>query len=191
MQSPDYQLLEQLRQLLEKPFWTHYVFWLELSCLVVGLVGAVVSYFAYLQAEGAKQEAERATIAALDAGRTVKLQTMSIELTEVAHKLERLHLKISFNEAKDLYRDASFKLVRLMAPFENDAGLRAPIEALWAALDAAREALKNVRPTDPNLKEDVAPESVYYGVEDSFATISTCLARVLGMIENQTVDRRQ
>lgn len=186
MQIPDPQLLGRLQTLLEVPFWKHADFWIE---SILGVAGVLVSYMAYRQAEAAKQEAKKATTAAIEAGRTVKLQTMSIDLTEVSQKLDRVEPGIKFSDAKEMFNETSRKLHRVMAPFEDHAELRTPIEAVKAALDATHESLKLVRPSDAT-KEAVAPDAVYNGVEDSFATVNSCVARLLGMIEKQTVEKQ-
>ena len=72
------------------------------------------------------------------------------------------------------YSEVLFKLQRVMAPFENDEGLRAQIEAVNTALEAAHEALNRVVPADPN-KQNAAPDSVYFGVEDKFSTLNVTL----------------
>lgn len=166
------------------PFWRHPEFWIG---SIIGLAGVALSFLAYRQAEAAKEEAVRATQAAMEAGRTVKLQTMSIELTEVAQKLDRLQPGVSFVLAKDLFNETSRRLRRVMAPFADHPDLHVPIEAVRTALEAAQASLKQVRPTDPG-KEVEAPNSVYYGVEDDFATINNCVAELLGLVEKQAYD---
>lgn len=176
--------LDRVRQLLDVPFWRRLDFWIS---SVIGAGGAWVSFLAYQQAEAAKEEATKAKIAATEAGRTVKLQTMSIDLTEVAQKLERVQPGIKFNEAKYLFNETDRRLRRVMAPFANNAELRETISAVKVALQTTHESLKQVRPTDPT-KEGEAPDAVYYGVEDNFATINSCVADLLGLVEKQTSD---
>lgn len=184
MQTPDLESLKQLQDLLGAPFWRRPEFWIESA---IGALGVAVSFLAYRQAEAAKEEATKAVLAATEAGRTVKLQTMSIELTEVAQKLDRVQPGIKFNSAKDLFNETSRRLRRVIAPFADNPELRAPIDAVRAALETTQTSLKQVRPTDPG-KENEAPDAVYYGVEDSFATINNCVADLLGMVEKQAYD---
>jgi hypothetical protein len=184
MQPADTQLLEQLQRLLVPHFWSHPEFWIE---SLIGLGGMVLSFLAFQQAEAAKKEAVKATQAATEAGRTVKLQTMSIDLTEIAQKLDRVQPGISFNSAKDLFNETSRKLRRIIATFADHPNLRTPIEAVKAALESTQVSLKQVRPTVPG-KEAEVPDAVYYGVEDNFATINNCVADLLGMVEKQTYD---
>jgi len=182
MQPNDIQAtLRQIQQLLEVPFWRHLDFWIG---LIVGLSAVLVSFLAYQQAEAAKEEAIQAKHAATEAGRTVKLQTMSIELTEIAQKLDRVQPGIKFNAAKDLFNETSRRLRRVMAPFADNTALRGPIDAVRAALESTQSSLKQVRPSDPG-KEGEAPDAVYYAVEDSFAIINNCVADLLGLVEKQ------
>jgi hypothetical protein len=176
--------LEQIHKLVELPFWKHLDFWISFAMAAFGIL---VSYLAYLQAEAAKDEAIKAKQAATEAGRTVKLQTMSIELTEVAQKLERVQPGIKFNEAKYLFNEISRRLRRVMAPFADNNDLRAAIDAVRTALQATQASLKQVRPADP-AKESEAPDAVYYGVEDNFANINNCVADLLGLVEKQAYD---
>jgi hypothetical protein len=185
MQPTDVQSqLEHLRQLLEVPFWKHLDFWIV---LVIGCAGAFVSFLAWKQAEKATEEAKEAKVAATEAGRTVKLQTMSIELTEVAQKLDRVQPGIKFNSAKDLFNETSRRLRRVMAPFAKHAELSTTIETVRDALQSTQASLKQVRPTDP-AKESEAPDAVYYGIEDNFATINNCVADLLGLVEKESYD---
>jgi hypothetical protein len=118
MQPNDFQALQQVLQRLDIPFWKHADFWIA---SILGVAGVGVSFLAYRQAEAAKEEAIQAKEAATEAGRTVKLQTMSIELTEIAQKLDRIQPGIKFNAAKDLFNETSRRLRRAMAPFQRVA----------------------------------------------------------------------
>jgi hypothetical protein len=109
MQPNDFQALQQVLQRLDVPFWKHIDFWIA---TLLGVAGVFVSFLAYRQAEAAKEEARQAKEAATEAGRTVKLQTMSIELTEIAQKLDRVQPGIKFNAAKDLFNETSRRLRR-------------------------------------------------------------------------------
>jgi len=171
--------LDAVHQLLEVPFWKHPDFWIS---SIIGVAGVCVSFLAYRQAEKATQEAEKAKQAATEAGKTVKLQTMAVELSEVNQKLDRVQPGIKFNVAKDLYNETSRRLRRVIAPFAEHPDLHEAIEAVRTALQATQTSLKQVRPTDP-AKESEAPDAVYYGIEDNFATINNCVADLLGLVE--------
>jgi len=165
---------------LEAPFWTHGGFWIELP---IGLAGLVFSILAFV-------EAKRAAIAATEAAKAVKLQSMSGELIEISQELQGFKPGITFDAAKAIYGEVLFKLQRVMAPFEKDSGLHSQIEAVVAALETAHEALNRVLPADPS-KENVAPDSVYYGVEDQFSMLNGHIGRLLGLVEQQSVEKRK
>jgi hypothetical protein len=171
-----------MRQLLEAPFWKHADFWISST---IGISGVLVSFLAYRQAEKATIEAEKAKQAATEAGKTVKLQTMAVELSEVNQKLDRVQPGIKFNVAKDLFNETSRRLRRVIAPFADHPNLHEAIEAVRTALETTQASLKQVRPGDP-AKEGEAPDAVYYGVEDNFATINNCVADLLGLVEKHT-----
>lgn len=176
--------LTRVFQLLERPFYYKGDFWIS---LVLALLGLAVSFMAYRQAEEAKDEAIKAKDAATEAGRTIKLQTMTVELAEVAQKLDRVQPGMKFNVAKDLFNETSRRLRRVMAPFAENERLQEAIEAVRAALDETQISLKQVRPTDP-AKEGEAPDAVYYAIEDNFATINNCVADLIGLVERESYD---
>jgi hypothetical protein len=162
---------------LHHPFWKDGSFWIFLA---LGGAGLYFSIRAFVEARGAKQ-------AATEAGRTVKLQTITIELTEIAQKLDRIQPDVPFNEARDLLSEISRRLRRAVSPFAKESELSAAIDAVLQSLQAAQKSLKSVRPTDP-AKEAEAPRAVYYAIEDDFATINNCVADLLGLFEKQTFD---
>jgi hypothetical protein len=174
--SPDFQpILNRILDLLQRPFWTGAGFWIS---LLIGIGGLCSSILAFLAARQAKK-------AATSAGRTVKLQSLTIELTEISQKLDRIHPEIRFDEARDLFSEVSWRLRRVVSPFKNEAALSASCDAALQALDAAHGSLKSVHPTDPN-KEKETPSAVYYAIEDDFAMIKNCVADLTGLFEKQT-----
>jgi hypothetical protein len=142
-------------------FWKRPDFWIA---TLISSAGLVFSILAFLEAAKAKR-------AATEAGRTVKLQTVTIELTEVAHRFERIQPGIRFSDARELLNDVSRRVRRAVSPFADDVLLAGPIKALLDALSAAESSLKLVRPAD-STKEDAVPDAVYYGIEGDFTTIN-------------------
>jgi hypothetical protein len=69
-------------------FWANFV---------ATLVGVLFAWLAFGQARLAKE-------LAAEAGKTVKIQTITIELTEIVQRLDRLEYGLSFSEARDLWR---------------------------------------------------------------------------------------
>jgi hypothetical protein len=161
------------------PFWKQPDFWIN---LVVGVAGLWFAILAFLEARDAKKAAIDAKRAAIEAGRTVKIQTVTVELVEIAQKFERIRPDILFSDARDLLAESSRRLRRQTSPFANDPDFRDAVIAARSALDAASLSLKEVRPGDSS-KEEKTPKSVYYGVESEFATISSCVADLIGLFE--------
>jgi hypothetical protein len=168
--------INRVLQLLQTPFWKRVEFWIAVT---IGIAGLVFSILAFIEARKAKR-------AATEAGRTLKLQTVTIELTEVAQRLDRIQPNIQFNEARDLLSEISRRLRRATSPFANDPALSTAINAVREALEAAKTSLKSVRPTDL-AKEAETPNAVYYAIEEDFATITNFLADLLGLFEKITL----
>jgi hypothetical protein len=175
--SPDIQSVLNRINELHPPFWKDLGFWISLA---VGIAALVFAILAWVEARQAKR-------AATAAGRTVKIQTVAIELTDIAQKLDRIQPEILFNEARDLLTEIQRRLRRLMSPFAKDPELSEAIRAVLEAFEAAQTSLNAVRPTDPK-KEAEAPNAVYYGIEGDFATISNRIADLTGLFEAQTFD---
>ncbi len=179
--QPDLQVLQsdvdQILRLVQVPFWRQFDFWIGIT---IGIGGLIFSILAFLEARKAKR-------AATEAGRTVKLQTVTIELTEVSQKLDRIQPEIHFNEARDLLAEISRRVRRAVSPFAHDSGLSDAITAVLAALATAQSSIRKVRPSDPT-KEVEAPYTVYYGIEGDFAVINNCVADLIGLFEKKTLD---
>jgi hypothetical protein len=170
-------LFDQIRGLLPPPFYKDVGFWVA---LVVGIAGLVFSILAFVEARRAKR-------AATEAGRTVRLQSITIELTEIAQKLDFLHPEITFDDARALLQGTSRRLRRMVSPFAKDSHLSGAISAALQALEGAQKSLKTVRPTDA-LSEKSAPNSVYYAIESDFSVLNDSIADLLGLFENETFD---
>ncbi len=84
---------EQMNELagyLAVPFYEEWSFWIG---NLVGVLSLVFSILAFV-------EARRAKLAASDAGRIVKIQTITIELTEIAQRLDKLDFGLEFSRPK-------------------------------------------------------------------------------------------
>ena len=168
--------LQRLATQLEAPFYSSLEFWIN---FIVGLAGVLFSVLAYA-------EARKAKLAADEAGRTVKIQTVTIELSEIAQRLDKLDSKLTFSEARDSLNEISRRLRRLIAPFQDGQDLKAPCQRLRDSLDAARESLDTLLPQD-GLIENLPPNSVYFATQSHLAVISSLVAEIMGLFEKRTI----
>jgi hypothetical protein len=169
--------IENIQFAINAPFWTNYDFWIG---IVIGLASVVFSVMAFVEARRAKR-------AATEAGKTVKIQTITIELMEISQKLDRMRLDIHFDEARDLLTEISRRIRRIISPFQKDTGLCEPINSLREALDSAKTSLNSVRPSGSSEIPE-APHAVYYAIEGDFASISNFVADLLGLFENKSIN---
>jgi len=169
-------LFDSVHKIAEEHFWYRGDFWIG---TILGIAGLIFSLLAFL-------EAGRAKHAATEAGKTVKIQTVTIELSEIQPKLDKLHPAIKFDEARDLLNEITRRLRRVISPFEKDQSFSDKISVLREILDKTKESLNKVRPTDPT-KEEV-PRAVYFAIESDFAAISNCVADLSGLFEKKTIN---
>ncbi len=168
---------DQILQMLQTPFWKHLDFW---TATLIGVAGLVFSILAFL-------EARKAKTAATAAGRTVKLQTVIIELMEVSQGLFEIKQDILFVEARHSLSVISSKVRRAATPFAADPKLSAAIKSTIESIDAAEQSLQAVCPSDP-AKEQEAPYATYNAIQAHFFTISDNVYALIGLFEKETLD---
>ena len=170
---------EQFSALLEAHtgrFYQSAEFWIA---SVIGLAGLIFSAFAFWEARKAKK-------AAWEAGKTVKIQTITIELTEIAQRLDRLDFGLGFADARDSLNEFSRRLRRLIAPFASEDNFRDVAKRLILALDAGKQALEEIRPLD-NKIEKLPSNAVYFAVQGHFMNINNAVAELMGLFEKRTI----
>src|SRR2546427_3351553 len=181
----DFQSITNTLRLLvdnvQKPYWGKAEFW---AAALIGILGVIVSAIGLYYSVKAFKEAREAKHAATEAGKTVKIQTITIELTEILQKLDKLQPQIQFSDARDLLTEISRRLRRLTSPFQKDPELLDTINALRAALTSASNSLNSVQPSDPNDAAE-APLAVYNATQGAFASISNTTADLLGLCEKK------
>ena len=146
---------------LNSPFYKSIEFWISIS---VGLISMTAAIFAFIEAKDAKR-------AALDAGRTVKIQTITIELTEILQRLDKLEPAISYSDARDLLNEIARRLRRLASPFKSEQDLKDIITKLFTSLEHGKKALNSVKPDNLETEEQNQDiNSVYYATEAHFSS---------------------
>ena len=189
MQADVQSQINHIVELIQEPMWRRIDFWiflfLSIGSLVVGAFGLRYSIRAFKEAEQAKDEAKKAKAAAREAGKTVRVQTVAIELGEISQKLERLQPDILFNEARELLNEVARKLLRAISPYEDDQVLKAKISAVRGSIENAQNSMQGVRPTQGSPE---VPGSVYNGIEADFVAINNLVAELLGLFETRSFD---
>lgn len=163
--------------LLSTPFYKNIEFWLS---SILGIAGVVFSVKAFL-------EAKKAKVAASEAGKTVKIQTITIELNEISQRLEKLDFNLDFAEARDLLNEVSRKLRRLIAPFQATGDLVEPCANLKVALNEAKYALDEVHPQEMG-DIGLPPNTIYFATQGHFSNISGLVAEIMGLFEKRTIE---
>lgn len=169
--------IQQVADMVLRPFYVQPDFWIN---VLLGAVGVIFSLLAFV-------EARRAKIAASEAGKTVKIQTITIELSEIAQRLDKLDFQLSFYEARDLLNEISRRLRRLIAPFQALEDLKAPCASLKTSLDAAKQALEGLLPQEGGV-DQLPLNSVYFATQGHFANISSQVAEIMGLFEKRTIN---
>lgn len=174
--------LTKLAALLYDPFYKNTSFWIGTALSLAGITFSVKAF----------QEARAAKHAASEAGKTVKIQTITIELSEIAQRLDKLDFKISFSEARDLINEISRRLRRLIAPFQSTPEMMEICDTLKLALDQAKIALEEIRPQTPETDvQELPTSSVYFATQGHLANISSLVAEIMGLFEKRTIEARE
>jgi hypothetical protein len=169
--------LSAIRNEVARPFYLRADFWISSAISLTGLYFSVRAFL----------EASRASRAAVAAGRNVKIQTATVELTEIVHKLDRIQPGIKFREARDILTEISWRFRRTTAPFGNEQRLKDSIQAVIDVVKSAQELLKGVKPESP-AGETEAPDSVYFAIESACTTVGEKVADLTGLFERESQD---
>ena len=161
---------------LEIPFWKEYDFWIFLVLAIGSLLASIKAFM----------EAREAKNAAKEAGKTVKIQTITIELSEIIQRLDRLDIEIDFSTARDLLNETNRRVRRLIAPFKEENDYKELTTSIITILKDAKNSLIQVRPIED--EELIVKNSVYYAVESDFAELSGQLAELMGKFEERTLN---
>jgi hypothetical protein len=160
----------------QSSFWRTGDFWIF---LILSLLSLVASILAFL-------EARKAKVAAKAAGKTVKIQTYTIELNEIMLKLDSLTLDMKYQTARDLINETNRKVLRIMTPFNKDKDYQEIILSITNALKEAKLSLEQVKTLD-NAKE-VVENAVYNAVEGIISLLTGHLAELMGKFEERTLN---
>jgi hypothetical protein len=165
--------LDQIQQALNAPFWHRGDFWIN---AIVGFIGLIFSILAFWAARAAKA-------AAKEAGQTITMQTVAIELMAISQRLNGVDPNMDFREARTLLDEISGKLHRLTAPYKAQQDLAPTITNIVENLVTAKTSLNAVRPTVGTTQP---PGSVYYAIEADLAGLNGLVNDLLGQLETKS-----
>jgi hypothetical protein len=152
-------------------------YWISVG---IGSLGLILSGLSFLEAKKAKE-------AAILAGRTVKAQSITIELAEVSQRLASIQLNIDYSGARDALTDAEMKIHRHTASLQVDQDFKNSIDTLRTSLGLANTALEQVIPVPgaPNI-----PGVVYNAISKHYASICGQLYGIIGLLEKRTIEKK-
>ncbi len=158
-------------------FWETFEFWIFIILAVLSVFASFKAFF----------EAKKAKKAATEAGKTVKLQTITIELSEIVQKLDILDVDIDFSSARNFLNEINRRVRRLLSPYQEDDDYKEQIIQIREILADAKKSLGEVRPIESEGKEPIA-QAVYYATESYFSELSGMIAELLGLFEKRTLE---
>ena len=173
----DKEVILQAIEKLSDPFWGTLDFYIYVFLSVLSIV---LSFLAFRAAGKAEQ-------AAIKAGTHVKIQSVTVELTELSQSLERLDPQISYSSARDTLDILQKRVRRFVSPFTAEhQEISSSMNALKEKFVEAKSALTEVRPvgTDDVLGDQF---SGYYAIESSWSEINGLLADLIGLFEQMTL----
>lgn len=182
----DNQLLKQIANNivnLSQPFFKQPDFYIF---LVLGLLSLFLSYKAFKEAEEAKLEAGKAKEAAKEAGKSIKIQTITLELLEIAQKLEALNQNISYSDGRSLFQEVNRKTRRLLSPYQEETEFKTTITKILTILEDFQTSLLNVRPVGQDVAE--IPYQIFNAIENDISDLVSALSDLIGLFDNRNLN---
>jgi len=150
--------------------------------VVLALLSILFSLFAFLAAKSAKEAAKAA-------GRTVKIQTVTIELMEIIQKMDRLEERMNYKEARDFYSETNRKIRRFIPSIKSYGDYTEMVDITIESLNDIKRALEGVKPNS-EIDDSIPNDSIFVAVESHFSNLSGILSELMGTLEmkNSNID---
>ncbi|MDY3319659.1 hypothetical protein PG637_09765 [Riemerella anatipestifer] len=168
--------IEIITQKLNQPFYYDWAFWIG---IILSVIGIAISWIAYKEAEKAKE-------AAFKSGSAVRLQSITIELTEIIQKLDKINTDLDYSSTRDFFNELSRKIRRSVAVISTNPDFKDKTDEIISNLDVIKANLEDVRKTaikDKSLLEGI---DLYFVIEGHFSNLSGNLAELCGILEQKT-----
>lgn len=171
--------LETILNNTSEPFYTDLGFWIG---VVLSIIGIIISWIAY-------KEAEKAKNAAYKAGNFVRIQSITIELTEIIQRLDKINPDLDYSTARDFFNELSRRIRRSISVISQNEEFSEKAKQIIITLNGIKKNLDEVRKTaieDISLLEGI---NLYLIVEGEFSTLSGDLAELCGILEQKTIEQ--
>lgn len=164
---------------LNLPYWKRIDFWITILLSTFSLIASIA---AFLQARLAKKAAKHF-------GKSVKINSVISELSELNQRLDNLDEKISYALARTLITEISRKIIRHTTPFEEDPQYLESIKTIRINLNELVNQLQNVSPIGGQFNNMAIQGQIFTAIEGPLANLSNNLAVFTGLLEKEQLER--
>lgn len=153
-------------------------FWIS---FIIGIIGLYLSYKAFSEAKEAKKAAKAA-------GSFVKKQSITIDLTEIIQRLDKLSTELNYSDTRDFYNELNRRVRRSIATLSTEKDYIDKTTQILETLNTIKTNLEGVRQsnTDQSL---LAGVNLYNAIEGEFSNLSGKLADLCGLLEQKTLEQ--
>lgn len=178
MNKEQIEKLEQILSNTSQPFYENIGFWIG---IVLSIVGILISWVAYKEAEKAKK-------AAFKAANFVRIQSITIELTEIIQRLDKINPDLDYSTARDFYNELNRRIRRSISAISHLSEFTEKTKTIIETLSNLKKNLDEVRKTGLEDKSLLEGVNLFLILEGEFSTLSGDLAELSGILENRTIE---
>ena len=169
---------EDLIKIISKPFYLDLAFWIS---LVIGLIGIYFSFIAYREAKEAKKAAKAA-------GNFVKIQSITIDLTEIIQRLDKISTELNYSDARDFFSEINRRIRRIISVLSQNVNFKGKTAEILVTLSAIKSNLDGARESNSQDETKIAGVNIYFAIEGEFSNLSGQLADLSGLLEQRTIE---
>ena len=158
------------------PFYQDISFWIS---NIIGLIGVFFSIIAYLEAREAKKAAKAA-------GNFVKIQSITIDLTEIIQRLDIISTELNYSHARDFFNELNRRIRRIISILSTNEVYNSKTSEVLLTLNTIKANLDSVRQSKTT-EQSLAGIDIYFAIESEFSSLSGQLADLSGLLEQKTL----
>lgn len=160
------------------PFYCETSFWISTA---IGILGLYLSYKAFSEAKEAKK-------AAKTAGNFVKKQSITIDLTEIIQRLDKLSTDLNYSDTRDFYNELNRRVRRSIATLSTEKDYIDKTKKILDTLNTIKANLESFRQSSSD-QSLLAGVNLYNAIEGEFSNLSGKLADLCGLLEQKTLEQ--